>query len=41
MIRRGWLGVDAVQWEPKQVVDRVVLMPAVTLGQRTLWENAA
>lgn len=40
-IRRGWLGVDAVQWEPKQVVDRVVLMPAVTLGQRALWENAA
>jgi hypothetical protein len=38
-IRRGWQCIAHVVWTPRQVVDRVVDMPAVTLAERPLWEN--
>ncbi|MFV9505972.1 MAG: replication-relaxation family protein [Oscillochloridaceae bacterium umkhey_bin13] len=36
-IRRGWQGLTALAWTPRQVIDRVVLVPDVRLGGRVLW----
>jgi hypothetical protein len=38
-IRRGWQCIADVAWTPRQVVDRVVDMPSVTLAEQALWEN--
>jgi hypothetical protein len=40
-IRRGWQGIADISWTPRQVVDRIVDMPAVTLAEQPLWENMA
>jgi hypothetical protein len=39
-IRRGWQGIADVMWTPRQVVERMVDMPTVTLAERPLWDNS-
>jgi hypothetical protein len=38
-IRRGWQRIAEVTWTPRQVVDRVIQTPTVTLVEQPLWEN--